>query len=1689
MRFLHTLLALVCSISFLNAQITNWTGAVDQNWSNPANWDNGIPTTGGIAKLLPGTPSPVVASGISIDFEVQNFITIRLEGTVMNSGHFINFNVGTVENRSNFTNNGSIQFDNGGRFDNHQQFTNNGNITQTGSGTWYNHPLSEMIIGSTGTFQNFGYFENNGTLTNNGFFSTASQVVNNGVLNSNQTFLVGSAGLLKNNLSGFVNVGTGGAFDVQGTLDNLGNVINRSAFKVSAGGTFLNKFIFTNFSVARNFGTTINSGSYNVGLIGFDTAGIYQYNDYGGTFRNQKTLSNLGTLELMPCSEFYQESVVGAPVTGRVWLMGIVYEIQGLIDQSMIMGGIVLHGQDQPRPTALCKTANLTLDGTGHISLDALLVDNGSRADYCEITNRSVSPYQFSCANVGVNNVVLTVTDSKGRSNTCSTTVRINASAACPGCFNITHPGSISGNQTICSGDIPAPIQNVQLATGGVGVAEYVWIYWTVDPATAPNAFTMIAGSNVATLQPGALTTTTWFRRCARTATCQDFIAETNFIKVTVEQKPNATLQITEPTCSNPTGSVVLNGWTLDVLVGLDGATPTAGQGAISGIAPGNHTLTLKRGNCSNTLNFSIENQPTQAPQPQFTVTQATCQVPSGGVSISNLPAGFQVKLDNGAFTNQTVFAGLTAGQHTITFGNGGCSSAANFQIDPFIAPLPNVVCKNITVQLVNGVATITAAEIDNGSTGGSCSTISGYTLGQTTFQSAGVFTVTLTVTNSFGQTSSCTAQVRVTEPPYACPGGLAVGGDFEGALTGWWKNGAGAVSSTSPNSGLKSYEICGAEGGAGFNFPVAAGDVVTFSAYAKISGNPDCAGVKLEFFNSNWQKLSEEWVNVTSTEYQRYLITLTAPAGAVFAQPLFWKCANGCLFVDDVCVLRAALLCPTPTFTVAQPGLCETTGSVTLTNLPDGWETRLDNGAWILGKSTYTGIAPGNHKIAFQFGSCCKDAPFTINAGQTTPIPQFSTVQPNCTSPTGSITITNLPQGFSSKLDNGAWTVDKTNYTNIAAGQHTISIGKDGCNASATFTLNVASTTPTPTLTISQPACGQTTGSINITNLPSGYSSSLDGGAWTLGKTSYTGVSIGSHTISIGKNGCNASATFSISATSGGLTFDPTKCYRIINKVSGRAITVSGGSTADGANIVQWDYIQNAEQIWNFVPADNGFYYLTNKKTGKVIDIEGASQTQHAYALQWTKHGGANQQFSFESIGSGYYIIKARHSCQVLKLSSSPGSNGTRLFQAVYSSTYEHAKWKIEEVSCDGSAPQPQPDNCNKTALLVVGTQNGCNSTTLNNGDTWVKNRLQQLGLTVTVKTDSEVQASHAAGKGVVVISSTSLSGNIGTRLTNVAVPLTTWEPMLLDELKMIGSSSNAGATTSSQGFINNTGHSITAGLPTGWQTIFSNCSTGMNWGIPMTAAQKLVVNNSGSLVFIYEAGAAMNGINAPARRAGLFLNDWSSTCLNSTGRQIFDHTIEWLVGCSLTNLSAAVQLPSLSFSAYKSGFESKLSWISNTGERNDYFVIERSADGTNFQPIQKVDATGAADEIQYFNELDKTPLAGDNFYRLRLIYLDGREVESEIQMLNFPAPQRLAIFPNPAANETWIDLKDFAGKTVELTLVNQMGKPVQTIQIENTPTTPVRLDLKNLENGFYAVNILSEGVKKTAKLIVNKE
>ncbi len=122
-----------------------------------------------------------------------------------------------------------------------------------------------------------------------------------------------------------------------------------------------------------------------------------------------------------------------------------------LITTVLFFGNAI--AQDTTPPTAVCQDITVSLDATGMINITAVQVDNGSTDDVA-IASLTVTPSNFTCANIGANSVTLTVEDTSGNTDTCTAIVTVvDDLLPTANCQDITVMLSASGMYTLSAAD------------------------------------------------------------------------------------------------------------------------------------------------------------------------------------------------------------------------------------------------------------------------------------------------------------------------------------------------------------------------------------------------------------------------------------------------------------------------------------------------------------------------------------------------------------------------------------------------------------------------------------------------------------------------------------------------------------------------------------------------------------------------------------------------------------------------------------------------------------------------------------------------------------------------------------------------------------------------------------------------------------------------------------------------------------------------------------------------------------------------------------------------------------------------------------------------------------------------------------------------------------------------------------
>jgi hypothetical protein len=141
-------------------------------------------------------------------------------------------------------------------------------------------------------------------------------------------------------------------------------------------------------------------------------------------------------------------------------------------------------------------------------------------------------------------------------------------------------------------------------------------------------------------------------------------------------------------------------------------------------------------------------------------------------------------------------------------------------------------------------------------------------------------------------------------------------------------------------------------------------------------------------------------------------------------------------------------------------------------------------------------------------------------------------------------------------------------------------------------------------------------------------------------------------------------------------------------------------------------------------------------------------------------------------------------------------------------------------------------------------------------------------------------------------------------------------------------------------------------------------------------------------------------------------------------------------------------------------------LNWMTYSEINNDYFTVERSADGIQFEEVSKVKGKGNSTTINNYETIDSKPLPGVSYYRIKQTDFDGTEtIEKKVVSVNlkgrdspfsiYPNPSDGASFqyscPAPAGEEFQIVVQDYSGKQVLNEKRSSTGTGTETLLLND--------------------------------------
>lgn len=174
------------------------------------------------------------------------------------------------------------------------------------------------------------------------------------------------------------------------------------------------------------------------------------------------------------------------------------------------------------------------------------------------------------------------------------------------------------------------------------------------------------------------------------------------------------------------------------------------------------------------------------------------------------------------------------------------------------------------------------------------------------------------------------------------------------------------------------------------------------------------------------------------------------------------------------------------------------------------------------------------------------------------------------------------------------------------------------------------------------------------------------------------------------------------------------------------------------------------------------------------------------------------------------------------------------------------------------------------------------------------------------------------------------------------------------------------------------------------------------------------LTWSNAATATLTFSYRGAENTLNAPYNSGNLGAQYWAAGWLPDNSN--IGSTLAVLAGVGtvtasgvafvaatyrpmvLTSVNAPLPIELISFAANCNSSSEIISWSTATENNNDFFSIEKSEDGNNFNVIGQVNGSGTSSQVHHYSFADPVPVLSTVYYRLRQTDFNGTSTESTI-------------------------------------------------------------------------------------------
>ena len=217
------------------------------------------------------------------------------------------------------------------------------------------------------------------------------------------------------------------------------------------------------------------------------------------------------------------------------------------------------------------------------------------------------------------------------------------------------------------------------------------------------------------------------------------------------------------------------------------------------------------------------------------------------------------------------------------------------------------------------------------------------------------------------------------------------------------------------------------------------------------------------------------------------------------------------------------------------------------------------------------------------------------------------------------------------------------------------------------------------------------------------------------------------------------------------------------------------------------------------------------------------------------------------------------------------------------------------------------------------------------------------------------------------------------------------------------------------------------------------------------------------------------------------------TNTGANTVTIQIAQDATTWLEDMypvwTLVDNSDPLPIELVRFTGECGGGSINLKWTTWTETNNDFFTVERSNNGTDFEVVDVIEGAGNSNQSITYNAIDNLPYGGTSYYRLKNTDFSGKSEYSDIIAVTCGEDGNDFNFVNAYdVDNTDIVVEFTAEENEDYTIFLYDASGRRALDFDGVATSglnKVRLNAGDLARGIYIIN-LSNSRKNFSKRVM---